>query len=230
MCASISHETKPPYGGFQTFWNFIALQLAEGPLPQLLDHHVMGSRGGSARTELYVALRFFGLVDSEKRPTNRLRGLVSDPSPSAFRPIVEDAYAPVIALGLDTATPSQVDEQLNELGSTQSTTHRARVFFIKAAEHVGIEIGQTLKNAKAPTRRRSAKKKTNVVKPVEEQTPSDSPAAAPDLPTLVQGLIERLPRDGESWNASEAQQWLEIAKPAFSFAYAFSYEEEGPSS
>ena len=142
---------KPSYGGFGTFWNFI-VQLGEhGSLPQVLDRSVMGSRGGTARSELYMALRFFGLMDEEKKPTPALHELTADVSPVRLRALVERAYAPLIALDLSTATPTQVGDALAKMGSTPSTVAKARTFFLHAAEQAGIEVGKTLKTARAPS-------------------------------------------------------------------------------
>ena len=150
MEASATETNRPPWGGFQTFWNLILQMHEHRPVPQILDRAVMGNRGGSARTELYVALRFFGLMDGDKKPTPELLELVEDPTPEKFRGIVEDRYQQVIALNLATATPSQVGDRLAEIGSTPSTVGRARTFFLKAAELVGIEVGKTLLTAPSP--------------------------------------------------------------------------------
>jgi hypothetical protein len=218
-------ETRPPWGGFQTFWNFL-LQLHEHrPVPQVLDRAVMGSRGGSTRTELYVALRFFGLMTDDKKPTPTLLELVEDLSPESFRPLVESRYKPVIDLDLRTATPSQVGDRLAEVGSTPSTVSRARTFFLKAAEHVGIEVGKTLLTAPAPPRKRSSRKAKKASQPQPETPPA--PSTSRSLPTIIEGLVERLPAKGETWDAKEAEDWLDLARPALAFSYGFTYGKEG---
>ncbi len=226
MDAHATEAPKPPYGPFRTFWNFIEQLSENGPLPQLLDRSQMGNRGGSARSELYMALRFLGLIDERKAPTDALRELVADhPEKAKLRDLVEASYATVIALNLTTATPKQVDEQLMEKGSMPSTVLRARLFFLNACEAAGIDVGVPLKNAPRSTPRRRPRK-TKAASPAE--TPAPPPAqASTNLPMLVQGLIEKLPTEGESWSAAEAKQWLEIARPAFAYAYSFNYSDEG---
>ena len=221
MEASATETNRPPWGGFQTFWNLILQMHEHRPVPQVLDRAVMGNRGGSARTELYVALRFFGLMDGDKKPTPDLLELVEDPTPEKFRGIVEDRYQQVISLNLATATPSQVGDRLAEIGSTPSTVGRARTFFLKAAELVGIEVGKTLLTAPSPPRKRTTRKaRKNNAQPEPPATPTRS------LPTIVEGLIERLPANGEEWNAEDAEQWLALARPALAFSYGFNYEKK----
>lgn len=223
METSATETLRPPWGGFQSFWNFIQQLHEHRPVPQVLDRAVMAGRGGSARTELYVALRFFGLMDGEKKPTQALLELVDDPTPEKFRGIVESRYEQVIALNLTTATPSQVGDRLAEIGSTPSTITRARTFFLKAAELVGIEVGKTLQTSPSqPPRKRTARK----TRKSAQQEPPPPPAPTRTLPTIVEGLVERLPAKGETWNHEDAEEWLALARPALAFSYSFTYEKK----
>jgi hypothetical protein len=223
METSATETLRPPWGGFQSFWNFIQQLHEHRPVPQVLDRAVMAGRGGSARTELYVALRFFGLMDGDKKPTPTLLELVDDPTPERFRGLVESQYQQVIALNLATATPSQVGDCLSEIGATPSTITRARSFFLKAAELVGIEVGKTLQTAPSgPPRKRTARKAR------KNNAQQEPPPAAPTrkLPTIVEGLIERLPPNGDEWNAEDAEEWLALARPALAFSYGFNFEKK----
>jgi hypothetical protein len=216
-------ESRPPWGGFQTFWNLIQQMHEHRPVPQVLDRAVMGNRGGSARTELYVALRFFGLMDDEKKPTPLLLELVEEPTPEKFRGIVESRYKQLIDLNLTTATPSQVGDCLAEIGSPPSTVGRARTFFLKAAELVGIEVGKTLQTApSSPPRKRNSRKAR---KSAQDEPPAP-PAPTRKLPTVIEGLVERLPADGEAWNFEDAEEWLALARPALAFSYKFAFEKQ----
>jgi hypothetical protein len=216
MEANGAPDAKPPYGGYQTFWNFI-IQLSENPLPQRLDRSVMGSRGGSSRADLYTALRFFGLIDADKAPTSALRALVSEPTAEKLRALVQQRYAPVLALGLDTATPRQVDEALAALGATPSTIGRSRTFFLNIAEATGIDVGHTLKTARTPTsspRRRSKAK----AKPKSTEGPLAS-AVNNGLPPLVKALVSKMPTEADGWDERDAKQWLQLLPSAIAYDY-----------
>jgi hypothetical protein len=211
-------DTKPPYGGFRTFWNFIDQMHQHLPLPQILDRSVMGQRGGSARSELYTSLRFFSLIDDEKRPTDILKALTEDPSVGQLKQLVEHNYQPVIALNLDTATPRQVDEALMALGSTPATVARARTFFLNAAEESGIEVGRLLKTARAPsTPRRRSKPKP---KPEDEKPPpADERRRNAKLPVVVGALVDKLPAEDDGWTEEAARQWLALVTGAIAYDY-----------
>jgi len=207
---------KPPWGGYGSFWNFVSkLRDEDGGIPQVLDRSIMANRGGSARTELYAALRFFLLIDDDKRPTDTLRMLAENPTPERMRAIVEICYEPVIDLGLATATATQVGDALVGMGATPSTVVRARTFFLNAADHTGIPIGNTLKTKRAPSttpRRRSRSKKTGV------GTPSEQPEEQrPKLPPVIGALVAKLP-EGD-WSEAEARQWLGLVAPAIAYDY-----------
>lgn len=228
MDAKATEKPKPPYGPFRTYWNFVEQLRENGPLPQLLDRSQMGSRGGSARSELYGALRFFGLIDDRKAPTQALHELVADhPNTEKLRALVEDRYREVIALNLTTATPKQVDEKLMEMGAMPSTVQRARLFFLNALEMVGVEVGNPLKNApRTAPRKRSSRKPKKAAAEQVETPPAPPPTPTRSLPTIVEGLVERLPANGEEWNAKDADEWLALARPALAFSYGFSYDKQ----
>jgi hypothetical protein len=212
-------ERRPPYGGFRTFWNFIEQLHEHRPLPQVLDKSVMGNRGGSARAELYLALRFLGLIDGQKAPTDKLEALTTDPTMEKLRGLVEEAYAPLIALDLATATPSQVAAALSDLGATSSTVERSRAFFLHAAEATGIEHGHRLKStrsgSKGPRKTRSTTRRTRV----RVGGGNDSRTEPSELPPLVAALLADLPANGAAWDEGQAKQWLSLFVPALAYGY-----------
>ena len=50
-------------------------------------------------------------------------------------------------------------------------------------------------------------------------SPSDGDGGGRKLPTLIQGLIERLPEEGELWHEADQKQWIETAKMIFGLVY-----------
>jgi hypothetical protein len=216
-------DRKPPYGGFRTFWNFIEQLHEHRPLPQFLDKSVMGNRGGSARAELYIALRFLGLIDANKAPTDKLEALTEDPTMEKLRMLVEDAYAPVIAMNLATATPSQVAAALADLGATSSTVERSRAFFLHAADATGIEYGRLLKSTRSGSK--GARKSRSTTRRTRERVggggvgDESARAERTGLPPLVAALLADLPANGQDWDAAAARQWLSLFVPALAYGY-----------
>jgi hypothetical protein len=216
---------KPPYGAYKAFWSFI-LALSEHPLPQYIEDSAMGNRSGTSKSELYAALRFFELIDSERCPTAKLRSLCENPTTDKMRDLIQLHYRPVLDLRLETATPSQVDVALQSMGTTKGTIPKARAFFIHGAQDVDIPLGRSLVSGRPPaaTRRRRG------VRSVrgggrEEISPRMRvmPAREKALHPLIEGLIEDLPSEGNTWEASRASQWLDLARPALAYVYKFEY-------
>lgn len=236
MHVKATETPKPPYGPFRTYWNFIEQLHENGPLPQLLDRSQMGSRGGSARSELYSALRFFGLIDDSKAPTQALRELVEDhPDTTKLRALVEAAYGDVIALNLTTATPKQVDEKLMEMGAMPNTVQRARLFCLNAFETVGVEVGNPLKSApRSPQRRKPRKTKSKASEEPSEATPSPAPPATPlaGLHPAILTLVQSLPEfkdhsEKPAFSEANRDAWFAYAKATFNLIYALPEDGKG---
>jgi hypothetical protein len=225
-------KVTPPYPPFRTFWNFI--QSLEEPLPQVFEKSFFGSRSGSARSALVAALKFFGLIDQQKRPTPKLRTLVGKSDTESLRTLLDESYPAVIGLGLADATRGQVDSALRDMGAPPSLLPKCRSFFVQAASESGIEVSPFLKEAatggsssngrsrqqRAATPRQTAAKQN---KPNRPLSTSDDDSAIRGLPTVVAGLVERLPKKGKKWTAGDAEQWLELARLAFPFEYGFEF-------
>lgn len=234
--APATTDTKPPYGGFAAFWNFIAQLHDYDHMPGQLDRTVMGNRGGSQRSELYTALRFFGLIDGDKKPTAELRALAGAPTAENLRGLVEHHYAPVIALNLNSATPRMVDDALLAIGSTQATVQRARAFFLNAAENSKIGFGQMLKanrgsSSSGPRKKRTAKNGNAGVK-AQAGKKGDENATPQGVPDIVRVVVADLPpKDDWAGKPDAAKKWLNILTQALSYGYDLELEqltEAGP--
>lgn len=223
-------KTPPPYPPFRTFWNFTQELEQRQPLPQVFEKSFFGNKSGSIRSALVAAYRFFDLLDADKRPTAKLHELVEGPTPAQLRGLLEEGYPQVIALGLQTATRGQVDQALRDMGAAPSLLPKQRAFFLQAADEAGIEIGRHLTEASsnAGGQRSTPRPKRPGTGRTERKTPPRPQGGRQDLlPLIVQGLVQKLPKDGETWEAKDAVQWLQLAKPAFAFAYGFSYPDNG---
>lgn len=192
---STSNGPTPPYGSFTTLWNFITELSERGPAPQVLSNELFANRSGASRYEMLVAFRFLGLMHEDRRPTEEGRALIENPSTDRLRTIIERAYPAVIALGLGTATTSQLNEVLRQMGVKEaSTLRKARTFFLLAAEKAGIPIGNHL-TARAPAGKPMARraKSTKPKVPRGEEDTGDSPKhARGDLWTrYIEMLMEK---------------------------------------
>lgn len=171
----------PPYTAFSTFWAFVEELSQRGPLPQVIDRNVFGSRSAASVYELTHALRSLGLIDQDKRPTSRGREFLAAPTPEGLSAILRDRYEYAIALGLDTATGGQLDEVLVKMMGMKegsATLRKARTFFLQAAEKAGMELGPHLRvsrqrTAVRPVRRSRAAQLTNGERTVKNAESAD---------------------------------------------------------
>lgn len=143
------NELAPPYLAFTTFQAAIDNLRTHG-LPDPIDRTTWDSRSGSDQVQIFGALRFLGLLGDGNHPTDTLRGLV-DASPNTpaekglVKTLVLNRYTKVFdRLDLKTATPGQLEEAIGSYGIGGRTKERAVRFFLKAANHAGIELSSRL--------------------------------------------------------------------------------------
>src|SRR5271163_794479 len=97
-----------PYTSYRTFKTFIE-DLREHGVPSRIDRSVLTRFSGVVGTQLMHALRFLGLIDDEGRPTQLLGELANTQGgaewPVTLSQALREAYAPIFAIDLETATP-----------------------------------------------------------------------------------------------------------------------------
>lgn len=220
-------QLRPPYAAFRTFWRFIENLSEQGSLPQHLEKPAFGGMSGSARSQVMVGLRFFGLVDEDQRPTPKLRELVAGPTADKLRALLETHYPEAIALGLDTATVRQLDGVLRDMGAGQGETlRRSRIFFIHAANEAGLEVGPYLQAGPAPPtvpkprRTRASRANGKSASTASAPDPATRPGFTSDLHPFIQGLLQELPPPGSPFPEERQQSWIDLAKATFKLLYA----------
>src|SRR5277367_378388 len=142
-----------PYTSYRTFKTFIE-DLGEHGVPSRIDRSVLTRFSGVVGTQLMHALRFLGLIDDEGRPTQRLRELVIAHGgaewPQALSQALEQAYAPIFAIDLETATPSHFSAAFRKaLPAADAVVQKCVTFFLYAAADAGLKVsGRILKGRK----------------------------------------------------------------------------------
>jgi hypothetical protein len=143
-------DGKPsaPYLAFQTLKTFIGSMKAHG-VPNRVDASVLTTMSGSVRQQLLPALRFLGVTDDDGRPLKRCRELVdaydTEGWTGALHGMLTEKYGPVLAINLETATPSEfADTFASTFKGEGETARKARTFFLNAATDAKIKIGPYL--------------------------------------------------------------------------------------
>jgi hypothetical protein len=130
------------YVPWATFKNAID-QLAKG-IPSRIDRSVFAGTAWNAQTQLFIALRFLGLLKGEDDPTPLLEDVVKgteDERKQKLSKVIRDSYADLMAIDLTKATRSHFEEKLGELYNVSGDTRvKAVRFFISAATYAAIPL------------------------------------------------------------------------------------------
>jgi hypothetical protein len=142
-----------PYTSYRTFRTFIE-DLRDHGVPSRIDRSVLTRFSGSVGGQLMHALRFLGLIDDEGRTTQRLRELMIAHGgaqwPETLSKALQQAYAPIFAIDLETATPSQFSATFRKaFPAADAVVQKCVTFFLYAAADAGMKIsGRILKGRK----------------------------------------------------------------------------------
>jgi hypothetical protein len=132
-----------PYTSYRTFKTFIE-DLREHGVPTRIDRSVLTRFSGAVGGQLMHALRFLGLIDDEGRTTQRLRELVIAHGgaewPETLSQALKQAYAPMFAIDLETATPSHFSATFRKaFPAADAVVQKCVTFFLYAAADAGLK-------------------------------------------------------------------------------------------
>jgi hypothetical protein len=216
-----------PYTSFSTFLRYIEQMKEEGGAPSRIDRSYLSKLPGGAQTIFIASCKTLDLIDDGMHPTKALENVI-DATPEDRKILVAELvrkyYAGPLALG-SRATQAQLEDEFRKMGVTGSTLRKAVGFYLNALKYAGITYSSNFKLPKIQTngtrKRKTGRKGEPDDQPSSEEDDETPPGGRSDLPTLIEGLIEKLPADGAGWTANEAKQWLDIAKLTFPFVYGY---------
>lgn len=126
-------------------------------------------------------MRFLGLLKDGERPTASLEELAradGDRQKELPRSLLREVYGSIVD-DLPRMTPKQLDDRLQELGTTQSTLRKARSFFVQAAKaaeiHVPESIAKGARKRGTPSARGGRKDRERPDNKTDKQASSPSP-------------------------------------------------------
>jgi hypothetical protein len=153
---------------------------------------------------IWSALRFFGLIDEGKAPTDDLKALAKaegEERKRIWKEIFDRAFDPIIGdLDLPTATLGMLHEKFADQGLTGETVRKCHSFYAAAAEDAGIVLPPQLKpNTRGGSAGpRKARKKTAAGKAAgepEDDFASPEPGDGDGEPSQMATLL--LDREGK---------------------------------
>ncbi|HLN98649.1 MAG TPA: DUF5343 domain-containing protein [Pyrinomonadaceae bacterium] len=148
-----------PYLPFLTFLGTLD-QLASHGMPNKIDRSVFPSQSGVMQGQIITTLKFFNLIDEHGTPSKTLEALAlnADSRKANLKPLITSHYADLVKLDLTKVSPSQLDQKFDEYGVGGDTKKKAKTFFIKAAQFVGLPLSPLLTRktrSSGPRRRRA---------------------------------------------------------------------------
>jgi hypothetical protein len=162
--------------------------LAKG-MPSRIDRSVFPGIAWNAQNQLFIALRFCGLLKGEDEPTPLLDELVKgtdEERKAKLTKVIRDSYADLIAIDLTKATKDHFEEKLGELYNvTGDTKVKAVRFFVSAAQYLGISLSAFIlpKDGKTKGPRRTYTPRTAAKKGAANTTPlTPPPLVDPAIP------------------------------------------------
>jgi hypothetical protein len=203
----------PPYVSYRTFKTFLDDLSREG-VPSRIDRSVLTRFSGVVGTQLVHALRFFGLVEEDGRPTERLRRLAeahgSAHWPDTFAELLRKTYAPMFAIDLEAATPSHFSATFRKaFPAADAVVQKCVTFFLYAASDAGVKVsGRVLKGRKprAVTPPQAAPRRTRRFEPAAAAVEAPAPAAAVAPPAEGKKPSEWLLQHFDPGGMDEAEQ------------------------
>lgn len=195
-----------PWGTFKN-----ALDQLEKGMPSRIDRSVFTGLAWTVQNQLFIALRFLGLLEGEDEPTQILDDLVKgtdEERKAKLAKVVRDSYAELISIDLTKATRSHFEEKLGEFYNvTGDTRVKAVRFFLNAADYVGIPLSTFIvpKKGKANggVRAKSATPRVRAVKPPQPLVVVDP--ANPNRTTKSVPLVS-----GGTLTVSATADWFEL--------------------
>jgi len=205
-------KVPPPYVAYATFKNLLG-SLKEGVVPARIDKTLpfMMGQSGSNQSYLFSALRFFNLIDENKKPTPAFKPLVlgeNDERKALWRRLFDVAYHPILdGLDLDTATVGMLHEKFQVQGLTGETVRKAHSFFGAAAEDAGISLTGPLKPKARGSGPRRAKKSKPARNGQDEGGVTASAVVA--AKTVHELLLEKFPPYNPEWTPELQAKWFD---------------------
>lgn len=169
-----------PYTAFQSVKTALT-QFKEHGTPSRVDRTVLPTFSGAVSGQVVTSFKFLKLVDSNNSARPELEALVqavgTDEWPNALRTVLQSAYTPLLALNLDTASPSQFTELFRrEYPAAEEVGRKAMTFFLNAARDAEIKISPYILRNKKPRTNGNKRRAPRVV---------DLPSAAPASPAWM---------------------------------------------
>ena len=183
---------KAPYVSWQMIVNQADRMKTEG-IPARVDRSYLGNASGTTKAQFLAAAKALRLLDGDLKPTEVLKRFVLEPDlrPEITRSLLQQHYAPAIALGTN-ATQQQLEEVFRETyGISGSTVRKAIAFYLAAAKYAKLDVSPHFSMPRTSGTTAGTRRRKTAKAPAEDAMP---PAADPRtaLQTkYIESLLEK---------------------------------------
>ena len=176
----------PFYASFSSFKTLIG-SLKANSVPGRIDRHVLKSFSNAVGSQLLAGLKFLGLINDAREPSQALLDLVEAHGTPKWAgeldEVLRRAYGSLFALNLATATPGQFNETFRKLFAAEGDTLRkASSFFLSAAAEAEVELSNYLTANKKTRSSTPRKKSTKPAAPKVKHPPEVEGDASAHIP------------------------------------------------
>jgi hypothetical protein len=187
-------------------------------VPNKFERTALARFSGSNRVQLLSALRFLGLLERDEA-TRPLHALVAAKDQKAqsdqLRIILDGAYAPIMALNLQSTTPGELADAFRKHYKMQdSVLPKCISFFLNTAKEAKVNLSPRVLQRARPgsgIRRRSPRNGNPPADSAPATTTPDSGQRTPRAatakgPTGV--VLPQLPPFDPKWDAETQRLWM----------------------
>lgn len=186
-------DPRPPYPSYTSFRNYIK-KLSDTIVPSQIDRSVFGNQSGTYISLMIGTFEWFGLINENGRPTEKLKNLVGandSEYPEMLKALLLDSYDILREEKIDlrTGTEHQISKIFRDYGFSGSTLTKAITFFLSACKDAGYQIGDHMRAPSPPRGNGSKRKPKGEVSNGGKETPLDcDTAASGDLDQTPEGM------------------------------------------
>ena len=224
------NDRQPAYVSYPSFEGFLDWYRDNGHAEITVDS-ISGYANKASASQLMVGLRSLGLVvdNVAQDHLGDLAGSEGERRQGLMESLLRDAYGSDFISALDNMSLEEVEVELRQLGTTDSTHKRALPFFINAAKAAGLAMQpevskrarkRTAKVAASPTQAALPEAEVYTTAIDMETLPElevkaaaligarwELPAPRSPLYAASFGMLSLLPESGQ-WTAIQADRWM----------------------
>jgi len=214
--------STPPYFAFKTLTNMLTQMEEHGP-PNRVDRSFLTGMSGAGQTQFIHGLKSLGLIADDGTVQPRLTNLVTaaDQRPALFGQLVRERYPEAVRLGNGNATTGElVDLFRDKYGVQGDTARKAIAFYLAAAKYAGdVPLSPNFKTPTIRTGAGSSRRRGRPPKPDETPKRTEGGSGVPEgLHPALAGLLQTLPRMGETWTGAERARFMAAFEPVLNIA------------